>query len=195
MTMFLIFTQFFIPPNCAPTECQHAVNLNIDFSIHGLWPEYNNNSYPSYCNSSADFDVDKLEPIMDDLNKYWISYVGSNQNFWKHEYLKHATCYPEINELDFFDETMKIYLFTNTTNFFRNNYKFNTSYNLTQLENSFNGKFHCGNGTYHQINSPSEPSPEIVQYWQCYDLALNRFKCPDWLDTGSCNEQVYFKSY
>lgn len=194
-SMFLIFTQFFIPPNCAPTECQHAIDLNIDFSIHGLWPEYNNNSYPSYCNSSADFDVTKLKPIMNDLNNYWVSYVGSNQNFWKHEYMKHATCYPGIDEFDFFDETMKLYLYTNTSDFFKNNFHYNTSYDLGQLENAFDGKFHCGNGTYHQINSNTEPSSQIVQYWQCYDLALNRIECPEWLDTGSCNQEVYFKAF
>lgn len=192
-SLFLIFTQFFIPPNCDPQGCQNAHNNNIDFSIHGLWPEYYNNSYPSYCNNSADFDVNKLEPIMDFLNEYWPSYEGSNQNFWKHEYMKHATCYPNITEFDFFRDTLNLYVIANTTGFFRDNYNFSTNYNLTQLENSFKGKFHCGDSS--RIASPYYPSNRILQYWQCFDLNRNRIECPDWLDSGSCSPTVYFQNY
>lgn len=192
-TLFLIFTQFFIPPNCDPKDCEHAHHNDIDFSIHGLWPEYYNNSYPEYCNNSASFNIDKLSSIKDLLEKYWPSYVGSNNNFWKHEYMKHATCYPDIDEFDFFQDTLNLYTMNNTTQLFRNNYNYDTSYNLTQLEQSFDGKFHCDDSDI--ISSFYNPSNRIIQFWKCYDLDRNHISCPSWLDSGSCNNFVYFQNY
>ena len=45
---------------------------NPKFSIHGLWPQYNKTTYPSYCRDII-FNVDELKPIISDLNTYWYS--------------------------------------------------------------------------------------------------------------------------
>ena len=39
---------------------------NNQFKIHGLWPQYSYNSYPSYC-SIEKFDYSKLELLTEDL--------------------------------------------------------------------------------------------------------------------------------
>lgn len=56
-----------------------------DFSIHGLWPDYIDGGYPQFC-TNQQFNLSTIEPIMDDLNKYWNSCIGKSDTFWKHEF-------------------------------------------------------------------------------------------------------------
>ena len=79
------------------------------YSIHGLWPQYSLQSYPTFCRP-VNFSLTKLDPIMDKLNKYWYSNKGSNETFWKHEYEKHGSCmFQPMNELNYFSRTVEIY--------------------------------------------------------------------------------------
>jgi ribonuclease I len=79
------------------------------YSIHGLWPQYSLNSYPTFCRP-VNFSLDKLKPIMDKLDKYWKSDRCDNKQFWKHEYEKHGSCmfYP-LDEFEYFNKTIKLY--------------------------------------------------------------------------------------
>tara|TARA_B110001469_G_C9588263_1_gene291880 strand:- start:553 stop:987 length:435 start_codon:yes stop_codon:yes gene_type:complete len=79
------------------------------YSIHGLWPQYSLNSYPSYC-KTVNFSIEKINPIMDRLNKYWYSSTGLNADFWKHEYEKHGSCvFVPMTELSYFKKTIELY--------------------------------------------------------------------------------------
>jgi ribonuclease I len=77
-----------------------------DFSIHGLWPDYIDGGYPQFC-TNQQFNLSTIEPIMDDLNKYWNSCIGKSDTFWKHEFEKHGTCFdPPTTEFDYFNNTL-----------------------------------------------------------------------------------------
>ncbi len=95
------------------------------WSIHGWWPEYNQTSYPQFCNKSKcqQFDIAQLQPIRSQLNMYWLSCQHtdeltdglnwntmilplSNDQFWKHEWCKHGTCFDDMQELDYFNHTL-----------------------------------------------------------------------------------------
>jgi ribonuclease I len=79
------------------------------YSIHGLWPQYSLNSYPTFCRP-VNFSVDKLESIMDKLNKYWDSTKDKNKDFWKHEYEKHGSCmFYAMSEFDYFNKIVQLY--------------------------------------------------------------------------------------
>ena len=79
------------------------------FSIHGLWPQDSLNSYPSFCRA-VNFNLDKLNPIIDQLNNYWYSNKGSNDTFWKHEYEKHGSCmFVSMDEFNYFNKTIELY--------------------------------------------------------------------------------------
>jgi len=47
--------------------------------------------YPSWC-SNTSFDMHDIQDLVPILNKVWISSETSNQDFWKHEWMKHGTC-------------------------------------------------------------------------------------------------------
>ena len=86
--------------------------INTHWSIHGLWPQYSYNSYPSYC-SNEKFDYSKLELLTEDLNKYWYSTNQKikNETFWKHEWEKHGTCmFNKCDEFDYFKRSLTLFV-------------------------------------------------------------------------------------
>jgi|TARA_B100001971_G_scaffold209180_1_gene232309 ribonuclease I len=83
-------------------------------SIHGLWPNYANGSYPSFC-KNVEFDFDKLSPIIKELRDYWDlpGDIGKDEiSFWQHEYKKHGSCmFIELTELEYFKKALELYFY------------------------------------------------------------------------------------
>ncbi|XP_042491213.1 ribonuclease 1-like [Macadamia integrifolia] len=68
---------------------------DADFGIHGLWPNYDDGSYPSNCDSSTRFVASEISDLTSSLQKYWPTLACPTSNglkFWSHEWLKHGTC-------------------------------------------------------------------------------------------------------
>lgn len=87
----------------------HKNSEDIWYSIHGFWPQYNKTSYPSFC-KKVEFDISKLNPIINDLNTYWKSGIEKNSDFWKHEYEKHGSCvFTNMTEFEYFNKTLELY--------------------------------------------------------------------------------------
>lgn len=63
---------------------------NDYFTVHGLWPTYDNGSWPQYCDNVT-FNATYLEPIYKKLDRYWTNFRDP-ESFWEHEFLKHMTC-------------------------------------------------------------------------------------------------------
>ena len=82
------------------------------FSIHGLWSQYGNGGYPTFC-KDIPFDITKLKSIEKDLITFWELPNDTDkleEQFWKHEWLKHGTCmFTEMNELEYFKKTLELY--------------------------------------------------------------------------------------
>ena len=77
--------------------------------IHGLWPQSSKTNYPQFC-KKVTFDPELLKPIEDELDKYWSSDRGGNDNFWEHEWKKHGSCFfSDINEFGYFNTTLELY--------------------------------------------------------------------------------------
>lgn len=81
-----------------------------EYGIHGLWAQIDKQSYPQFCNTKSVFNDAALEPIRNTLKEFWHSNRGSDEHFWKHEWLKHGTCTnPGLSELDFFSKVIELY--------------------------------------------------------------------------------------
>ena len=74
-----------------------------NWTIHGLWPDKYDGSWPQYCNSSIKFNPNSLIPLKSRLSVYWPSYSKSPLQFYKHEFEKHGTCitYPKVHKSNF----------------------------------------------------------------------------------------------
>lgn len=97
--------------------CQHLSSAT-GFTIHGIWPEFNDGSWPQCCSGPA-FDDSKISSLSSKLQSFWPSlYCGSSKgchgtevSFWGHEWEKHGTCaWPVVhNEYDYFATALKLY--------------------------------------------------------------------------------------
>lgn len=87
-------------------------NIVYGYSIHGLWPDYGNGTYPTFC-KNIKFDIEKLKSIDKELLNYWElpeDHDKLEESFWKHEWDKHGTCmYEEIDELTYFKTALNLY--------------------------------------------------------------------------------------
>lgn len=94
---------------CCYPETENGVP---GFSIHGLWPTYNDGNWPQYCCSSRQlarshncrdrkFSFSQIRSLEYQLKRFWasIKYRGPPRcstkeglQFWKYEWDKHGTC-------------------------------------------------------------------------------------------------------
>ncbi len=92
------------------------IKEDTSWSIHGLWPQYTKSKYPKFCHR-ATFDIKTLNPIIDRLNSEWYSNIGPDDEFWRHEYLKHGTCnFNSFNEYQYFKTTLDLFDKANAIN-------------------------------------------------------------------------------
>ncbi|GAA97390.1 uncharacterized protein L969DRAFT_87334 [Mixia osmundae IAM 14324] len=82
-------------------------------TLHGLWPDFCNGSYPQYCDDGRDVSGSAIRSILQKYNqvallafmdKYWLgeptagqSAISANDDFYSHEFEKHATCTPSFD--------------------------------------------------------------------------------------------------
>lgn len=85
----LIFTQ-----RWPITDCMTWMNRGSDhvcllpsqrdvWLIHGVWPTKYGTIGPGFCNSSAPFDLDSLDPLIDQMRQYWLNIEKGNCNLKK----------------------------------------------------------------------------------------------------------------
>jgi ribonuclease T2 len=102
---------FMLVQQWAITECQDVFLCTATaqyFTLHGLWPERTDGSYPQTCPGAPAFDPSKLKPLLPALNTYWPSLNGPSQTFWQHEYEKHGSCATDVfpTEVSYFNGTL-----------------------------------------------------------------------------------------
>lgn len=100
-------------------ESQGQLLPQGSWSIHGLWPDNCDGSFDQYCDLSRQYDPTPSPSTLPDgttvpsykgssvrtfiqdfgrydllkyMDAYWINQGAPNENFWAHEFSKHATC-------------------------------------------------------------------------------------------------------
>jgi len=63
---------------------------NTYFTIHGIWPQYYNNTWPQFCDKEQ-FNFTAIQNIRKYLEIYWTNFEKPEE-LWVHEFKKHATC-------------------------------------------------------------------------------------------------------
>ena len=102
-------TRFYYLSLLKHTEPIQVIDGNKKWSIHGLWPQYSLNKYPSYC-ENLKFDIKNLESIETELKNKWYSSCEKDSKFWEHEYLKHGSCmFTNMTELEYFEKALELY--------------------------------------------------------------------------------------
>ena len=99
--------------NCNIRLALKKCNGSIGWSIHGLWLDYANGSYPEYCSNMTFWNItnSSLEAKM---RQEWYSCEGDEIDFWNHELQKHGSCikdfiFPLMNSNNYFEDTIELY--------------------------------------------------------------------------------------
>ncbi|EPS67237.1 hypothetical protein M569_07540, partial [Genlisea aurea] len=83
-----------------------------DFGIHGLWPNYNDGTYPSNCDPSNPFHLSQIWDLVPEMEQNWASLAcpsGNGTTFWSHEWNKHGTCSESVlNQHSYFSAALEL---------------------------------------------------------------------------------------
>ena len=158
---FYVLTLFWNPSLCKEEgkSCYKKIKgkeLNI-FTIHGLWPSYQNGQIPQWCNIGEDIQIDSFpEELNESMNNYWYGTFYPDQELWSIEYNKHGYCYikkigKNVTEYnDYFQKTIDLYNNYDGKNLFKEFYPGifagNNKLNKTYINEKLDKKF--GKGTY-----------------------------------------------
>jgi ribonuclease T2 len=165
-------------------KCNINTTSNCNyFIIHGMWPDYNNGSFPSYCNLNTllSFNITKLQPIIWYLNLYWNNFRNTSE-LWEHEYYKHYSCarsnqYLE-SELDYFKIGLILYNRFNIQYILSNNGVLpdNSIYYRTSMISDIIEK---------KINSSviiTCPNRRLTEVRICINKKMDNIDCPNVID-------------
>lgn len=109
---FYVLAMSYQPEFCSSTT--YCFNPKEGFTIHGLWPEWYNGTWPSSCsNQKLDERIIKQVGVKR-LDRYWpnAKVVPGNSGytgFWEHEWSKHGTC-TGLSPRVYMDVTLDNYL-------------------------------------------------------------------------------------
>ncbi|KAM9982515.1 hypothetical protein ACTFIZ_007048 [Dictyostelium cf. discoideum] len=188
---FYLFVQQWIFSYCQSTNCIQN-KIKEAFTIHGLWPENQDGSYPSFC-SGPSFNVKDIEDLKDQLDIDWISLTETNENFWSSEFSKHGTCAIEVDSLvngtySYFQAGVNLYQKLNLTHALENENIYPSSKLISAssianaIQNQFGGK--PGMQCEHS---------KISTIAVCITKDLEVMDCPD-LHGWSCDGDVQLPS-
>ena len=142
---YYLFAQTFPITFCKTHKCTGTPNTQ--FIIHGLWPNYYDGSYPSFC-TKEELDYNFINGNKDLFLKYW----SDNNNkldidFINHEWTKHGTCANSSvihNQHDYFLNTINIrknidiFSILRKNNIINNNKNYDKNMVINAIKNSLN---------------------------------------------------------
>lgn len=154
---------------CSSNACCRGSNAPTEFTIHGLWPDYNDGTWPACCTRSS-FDRKEILTLLDPLEKYWPSLscgspskcYGGKGSFWGHEWEKHGTCSSPVvrDEYNYFLTTLNVYFKYNVTRVLNeagyvpsNSEKYPLGGIVSAIENAFHAtpSLACSNGAVKEL--------------------------------------------
>ena len=93
---YFLFVRQWDPSICDAMRCGPRKPTADAFTIHGLWPERADGSWPQYCGHPDSWSPAALAPLLPRLRAAWPSFGPATPDpdpaFWAHEWLRHGTC-------------------------------------------------------------------------------------------------------
>ncbi|XP_077213572.1 extracellular ribonuclease LE-like [Tasmannia lanceolata] len=180
---------------CYPTSGKPAE----DFGIHGLWPNYNDGSYPSNCDPDSPFDPSKVSDLTGKMKADWPTLAcpsNSGLKFWSHEWNKHGTCSESVlDQHGYFQAALNLKKQVDLLQILQNA-GINPDGQFYSLE-SVSGAIKDATGYTPgiQCNADEEGNNQLYQIYLCVDTSgSNIIECPV-LPRGGCSSKIEFPSF
>ncbi|KAK8760662.1 hypothetical protein V5799_028072 [Amblyomma americanum] len=201
---FLIFCQQWSHGICADDKKCVESSKKDYWTIHGLWPQRKGFSHSPY--DTVDFDDADLNPIKEDLNKYWPALRSPRKEyfeFWRFEWEKHGAYtfdIPQLNgTLNYFKSTLDLYhkyniyelLFkAKITPSTDKNYSDGAIRNALPNDIRENVNIFCKQKTLPTGPLKGKTVSVLTEIHICVDKALKPVKCPQ--KNGGCGPANYY---
>ncbi|XP_078180258.1 extracellular ribonuclease LE-like [Carex rostrata] len=180
---------------CYPTSGKPEV----DFGIHGLWPNNNDGSYPSNCDSRKPFDESKVRGLLSSLHSEWPTLAcpsNDGTNFWAHEWEKHGTCAESVfDEYRYFKTALDLKTQLNLLQSLQSAgiQPDGGSYSLMSIKNAIEES--VGYAPYIECNGDKSGNSQLYQVYLCVDSSGSQLiECPIF-PRGKCGSQIEFPSF
>ncbi|XP_021890562.1 ribonuclease 3-like [Carica papaya] len=170
-----------------------------DFGIHGLWPNYNDGSYPSNCNPDSVFDKSQISDLKSSLEKNWPTLScpsNDGTKFWTHEWVKHGTCSEsELDQREYFEAALKLKDKINLLKILNiAGIKADDGfYELDEIRKAIEEESGVSVGI--ECNVDSYGNSQLYQIYMCVDTSGSQFiQCP-LLPRHRCGSSVQFPKF
>ncbi|CDP00338.1 unnamed protein product [Coffea canephora] len=177
---FLFFVQMWPGAYCDTkrTCCYPAAGKPTDFTIHRLWPVFNNVTFPEDCNPNSHYNETKK---------------STTTKFWTHEWTKHGTCaLPVLDQHGYFAAALSIKDKVNILQVLKNAgiQPDGTLYKLDDIKEAI--KAGTGYIPVIECNTNASGNIQLYQVYLCVDAAgSDLIECPVTLKRA-CNTSVEF---
>ncbi|KAL6768824.1 hypothetical protein ACKKBG_A16360 [Auxenochlorella protothecoides x Auxenochlorella symbiontica] len=190
---FFLLVRQWGPAFCSQTRCNSSPVAA--FTIHGLWPQYETGNSPQSCNPNDIFATTNLnQSLINSLACTWVSYTGSNQEFWSYEWSKHGTC--------------SLTLLTTQAEYFGAAVNLNTKYEINEaLLNAGINPRTAGGGPRQRLldvltsafgEAPvlrcNQQGNVLEEIWQCFDTDLQIMPCPRSVSSSRCGSSLTLRT-
>ncbi|GMI99894.1 RIBONUCLEASE 1, ribonuclease 1 [Hibiscus trionum] len=181
---------------CYPTTGKPAA----DFGIHGLWPNYNNSSYPQNCDPTNPFDESEISDLISNMSMNWPTLAcpsSSGETFWSHEWDKHGTCSESVfDQHGYFETALGLKQQTNLLQALETA-GIKPGEGTHSLENIKDAiKKATGHTPWIECNQDSSGNSQLYQVYLCLDNAgSSLIECPVFPKGGKCRSEIEFPSF
>ncbi|KAH7834637.1 hypothetical protein Vadar_018153 [Vaccinium darrowii] len=172
-----------------------------DFSIHGLWPNYNDGTYPSSCDLRNSFDESKISDLISRLEKDWPTLAcpsGDGLKFWGHEWSKHGTCAESVlDQHSYFQKALDLKGKANLLQALETagiRPEDGKQYSLESIKDAI--ELALGVNTFIDCNVDARRNHQLYQVYLCVDSSASNFiECPVLPHGRSCGSKIEFPSF
>ncbi|CAN1187830.1 Ribonuclease 1, partial [Linum perenne] len=180
---------------CYPTTGKPSA----DFGIHGLWPNYQDGTYPSNCDSGSPFVQSKVSDLISTMQKNWPTLAcpsGNGVTFWSHEWEKHGTCSEEVlDQHSYFAKSLSLKSQTGLLDALTSSgiNPDGQTYTLTAIKTAIQSK--VGYTPFIECNKDDSGNSQLYQVYLCVDSSgSNLIECPVY-PHGKCGSDIEFPEF
>ncbi|XAR55996.1 Ribonuclease T(2) [Bertholletia excelsa] len=180
---------------CYPTTGKPAA----DFGIHGLWPNYNDGSYPSNCDPSSAFDKSEVSDLISRMQRNWPTLAcpsDDGSSFWSHEWVKHGTCAESVlNQHDYFKSALNLRDKLDLLGILQGAgiNPDGRTYSLGSVKGAI--KEATGYSPWIECNTDSSGNSQLYQIYLCVDTdGSSLIECPV-MPSGKCSSSIEFPPF
>lgn len=170
-----------------------------DFGIHGLWPNYNDGTYPSNCDSNNPYDQSEVSDLISRMQQEWPTLAcpsGTGSSFWSHEWDKHGTCSESIlDQHSYFATALNLKNKLNILQILGNAgiRADGKSYSLSSIKSAIENGIGYAPGI--ECNTDASGNSQLYQVYICVDTSgSNLIQCPVF-PNGKCASNVEFPTF